>query len=73
MRLVLFSDGKKIIADFHVLVLFMAKKHDLSDKKKFRRSCDVATPTASPLKARKLKFWLPKSFGLTGCPLYSEF
>jgi hypothetical protein len=23
---------KKIIADFHVLVLFMAKKHDLSDK-----------------------------------------
>jgi hypothetical protein len=24
---------KKIIADFHVLVLFMAKKHDLSDKK----------------------------------------
>jgi hypothetical protein len=27
--------GKMIffIADFHVLVLFMAKKHDLSDKK----------------------------------------
>jgi hypothetical protein len=24
---------KKIIADFHVLGLFMAKKHDLSDKK----------------------------------------
>jgi hypothetical protein len=23
---------KKIIADFHVLGLFMAKKHDLSDK-----------------------------------------
>jgi hypothetical protein len=24
---------KKIIADFHVLGLFMAKKHDLSEKK----------------------------------------
>jgi hypothetical protein len=26
-----------------------------------------------PLKARKLKFWLPESFGPTWCPLYSEF
>jgi hypothetical protein len=43
---------------FHVLGLFMAKKHDLS-KKKIRLSRDVAverTPTAFPLKARKLKF-----------------
>jgi hypothetical protein len=45
---------KKINADFHVLGLFMAKKHDLSEKK-FRRSRAVAvavkrkicaTPTA---------------------------
>jgi hypothetical protein len=29
---------KFFIADFHVLGLFMAKKHDLSEKKKFRLS-----------------------------------
>jgi hypothetical protein len=29
---------KKIIADFHVLGLFMVKKHDLSEKKIFRMS-----------------------------------
>jgi hypothetical protein len=53
------------ITDFHVLVLFMAKKHDLSDKKisvchaplPFVNIC--TTPTASPLQARKRKFWLP--------------
>jgi hypothetical protein len=36
MREVLVSSReklKKIIADFHVLGLFMAKKHDLSEKK----------------------------------------
>jgi hypothetical protein len=31
------NEWKKKIADFHVLGLFMAKKHDLSDKKVFRR------------------------------------
>jgi hypothetical protein len=55
----------------------MAKKHDLSDKKKFRLSRAVAnavvvavrkictSPTGSALSARKLKFWLPESFGPT--------
>jgi hypothetical protein len=50
---------KKIIADFHVLGLFMAKKHDLSDKTisvchapspplpPFAQIC--VTPTASTL------------------------
>jgi hypothetical protein len=54
-----FVTGKMIffIADFHVLGLFIAKKHDL---KKFpsvtrRRRCD----TKFLPKARKLKFWLP--------------
>jgi hypothetical protein len=28
-----FVTGKKIIANFHVLGLFIAKKHDLSEKK----------------------------------------
>jgi hypothetical protein len=64
---------KKIInANFHVLGLFMAKKHDLSEFF-FRMSVAVerktcGTPTASPLKARKLKFRLPESFGPTWCP-----
>jgi hypothetical protein len=57
---------KKIIADFHVLGLFMAKKHDLSDKKiSFAVSKICTSPTGSALSARKLKFWLPKSFGPT--------
>jgi hypothetical protein len=62
---------EKIIADFHVLGLFMAKKHDFTNKKFFRLSCAVAvrkictSPTGSALSARKLKFWLPKSFGPT--------
>jgi hypothetical protein len=53
---------KKNIADFHVLVLFMAKKHDLSDKNvsvcqtpfllPFVKIC--TTPTASPLQASSL-------------------
>jgi hypothetical protein len=46
------------IADFHVLVIFMAKKHDLSDEKisvchaplPFTKIC--TTPTASPFQAR---------------------
>jgi hypothetical protein len=33
---------KKIIVDFQVLGLFMAEKHDLNDKKKFRLSRAVA-------------------------------
>jgi hypothetical protein len=61
---------KKKIADFHVLVLFMAKKHNLSDKKNSVCHAPLpfayifATPKAS-LKARKLKCWLPQSFGPT--------
>jgi hypothetical protein len=56
---------KKIVADFHVLVLFMTKKHDFRDKKKFVCHAPLpfakicTTPTASPLQARKWKFWLP--------------
>jgi hypothetical protein len=55
----------------------MAKNHDLSDKKNsvchaplplpltlplppFAKIC--TTPSASPLQARKLKFWLPQYF-----------
>jgi hypothetical protein len=57
---------KKIIADFHVLGLFMDKKHDLSKKKSVCHAplldeiCLDATEVA--LNARKLKFWLPESF-----------
>jgi hypothetical protein len=51
----------------------MAKKHDLSEKKfsvchaplPLPFAYIFATPTASPLKARKLKFWLPEFFGPT--------
>jgi hypothetical protein len=55
------------IADFNVLGLFMAKKHDMNEKKfsvghapsslpvpLIDKIC--ASPTASPFKARKLKF-----------------
>jgi hypothetical protein len=38
-------EGEKwifFIADFHILVLFMAKKHDLSEKKMFRLSRAIA-------------------------------
>jgi hypothetical protein len=57
---------KFFIADFHVLGLFMAQKHDLT-KKNFpsvtRRCTQICvTPTASPSKARKLKFWLSVFF-----------
>jgi hypothetical protein len=38
---------KKIIADFHVLGLFMAKKHGLSDK--FFSVCHVPLPLPLPL------------------------
>jgi hypothetical protein len=38
---------KKIIADFHVLGLFMAKKHDLSDK--FFSVYHAPLPPPSPL------------------------
>jgi hypothetical protein len=59
---------KIFIADFHVLGLFMAKKYDLSDKK--ISVCHAPLPYAKfvlhlALSARKLKFWLPESFGLT--------
>jgi hypothetical protein len=45
---------KKIIADFHVLRLFIPKKLDLSKKQQFRLSRAVVRrnlclPTASPL------------------------
>jgi hypothetical protein len=58
------------IADFHVLGFFMAKKHDLSEKK--ISVCHAPLPpvldeicldaTEVALKTRKLKFWLPESF-----------
>jgi hypothetical protein len=51
----------------HVLGLFKAKKHDLSEKKfsvchapLLDEICLDATEVA--LGARKLKFWLPESF-----------
>jgi hypothetical protein len=49
---------------------FYGKKHDLSDKKfplsravAVRKICNSITGSA--LSARKLKFWLPESFGPT--------
>jgi hypothetical protein len=55
------------IADFHVLGLFMAKKHDLSEQK--ISVCHAPLPplldeicldtSSVPMKAKKLKFWLP--------------
>jgi hypothetical protein len=62
------NEKKNIIADFNFLVLFMAKKHDLSDKNisvchaplplpPFAKIC--TTPRASSLRARKLNFWFP--------------
>jgi hypothetical protein len=63
---------KKIIADFHVLGLFMVKKHVLSDRKNsvcyapavaVRKIC--TSPKGSALIARKLKCWFPESFGPT--------
>jgi hypothetical protein len=64
---------KIFIADFHVLGLFMAKKHDLSDKKISVCHAPLAvgvrkiytSPTGLALSARRLKFWLPESFGPT--------
>jgi hypothetical protein len=70
---------KKNIADYHVLGLFVGKKHDLSEKNPFHTPPPVplnakfVTPAASPLKTSKLKFWLPEFFGPTKCPAYSEF
>jgi hypothetical protein len=43
----------------------MAEKHDLSEKKIRLSRAVCATPAASTLKAKKLKFRLPESFGLT--------
>jgi hypothetical protein len=63
------KNKNKIIADFHVLGLFMGKKHVLS--KKFfpfvtRRCTQIfVTPRTSPSKASKLKFWLLEYFGPT--------
>jgi hypothetical protein len=45
---------KKIIADLHVLGLFMAQKHDLS-KKKFRLSRAVVRKFVSRLQPPPLK------------------
>jgi hypothetical protein len=62
---------KIFIADFHVLGLFMAKKHDLSDKKNpsATRRCRTQnlyfTYRLGLLSARKLKLWLSESFGPT--------
>jgi hypothetical protein len=87
MREVLVSCREKwnfFVADFHVLGLFLAKKHDLSKKKFFRMSRAgavavaverkiCATPTAYTIRPRKLKFWLSASIRATWCPAYSEF
>jgi hypothetical protein len=64
---------KQFFADFHFLGAIMNKKHDLSVKK--FSVCHAPLPPLSPLldeicldatevalKARKLKFWQPKSF-----------
>jgi hypothetical protein len=68
---------KKIIADFHVLGLFMAKNYDLSEKKILSRAVAVrkicTAPRGSAFSARKLKFWLPESFEPTWYTLHSEF
>jgi hypothetical protein len=68
------------ITDFHVLGLFMAKKHDLSGKKipSVKRRCrcrwkNLSRHVSVPMEARKLKFWLPLFFGPTWCTSYSEF
>jgi hypothetical protein len=56
MREVLVSCREKFIADFHVLGRFMAKKHDLSEKK--ISVCHAPGPL--PLNA-KFVLRLPKS------------
>jgi hypothetical protein len=57
---------KKIIADFHVLGLFIPKKHDLSEKKiRLSRAVLRQNSLDHNIKPRKLKFWLLESFGLT--------
>jgi hypothetical protein len=58
------------VSSFRLFILFMAKKHDLSEKKFF--VCHAPLPlvldeicldaTEVALKARKLKFWLPEFF-----------
>jgi hypothetical protein len=62
-------------------LIFISWCDDLSDKflsvrhaplpPPFAQIC--VTPTASALWARKLKFWLPESFGPTWCTSYSKF
>jgi hypothetical protein len=73
---------KKILLILTLLGLFIAKKHDLCEKKKFpyvthrcrwTKNLFHTYPTASSLKARKLKYRLPESFGPNWCPAYSEF
>jgi hypothetical protein len=71
-------------AYFHVLGHFITKKLDLSEKNfRMSRADAIAvqrkiclTPTAFPLRARKLKFWLPaphtqnfEIWNLRGTPL----
>jgi hypothetical protein len=53
---------KKIIADFHVLGLFMAKKHDLSDKK--ISVCHAPLPLPLPLNAKFVPHLQPRPFYL---------
>jgi hypothetical protein len=66
------KNEKKNIADFHVLGLFMTEKHNLSETK--ISVCHAPLPMNAKfvphlqppsLKTRKLKFWLPESFGPT--------
>jgi hypothetical protein len=50
---------KKIIADFHVLGLFMTKKHDLSSKK--ISVCHAPPPLPLPLPLQKFVSTLAQS------------
>jgi hypothetical protein len=60
-----------LIADFHVLGLFIRKIHDRSEKKSVYHAASLlwykicTTPKASPLRPRLLKMWLSRSFGTT--------
>jgi hypothetical protein len=67
MREVLVSWWEKwiiIIADFHVLGLFMAKKHDLSDKKFSVCHAPLPLPLPLPLNAKFVPHLQPRPFYL---------
>jgi hypothetical protein len=61
--LVWWEKWKKIIADFHVLGLFMAKKHDLSDKKISVCHVPLSLPYAKFVLHLQARFRVLESFG----------